>query len=193
MQNRFFAQSWLYGSSLEPDRIAVISADCHSSFDHLAANLDDRFQAAISRVRSGLPTLFSGEYPLVVTHGDLSEMNILADAVTGKITGIVDWAEASFQPFGFALYALDNVVGCLNTDGWVFHDNAEYLRDEFWRVFRSLVGEISTSEMESIQLARLAGLFLRYGIPHIAGHKGVVGIGSPNNGSIQFLDALILG
>jgi len=38
----------------------------------------------------------SREHPVVLTHGDLNEMNILVDPASGRITGVVDWAEASF-------------------------------------------------------------------------------------------------
>lgn len=141
-------------------------------------------------MQENLAALFSTEYPLVVTHGDLSEMNILANPETGEITGIIDWAEAGIQPFGFALYVLDNILGYLTPHGWVVHHTAAPLRDEFWRVVNQLVGGLSQSDMELIQLARLAGLFLRYGIPYRPGRKGVVGIGGSNT-SIKVLDALI--
>ena len=128
---------------------------------------------------------------MVITHGDLSQMNILADPRTGEITGIIDWAEAGIQPFGFALYSLDNILGYLTLNGWVVHSSAEYLRDEFWKTFCKLVGGVSQSEMKLIQLARLAGLFLRYGIPYRPGRKGVVGIGGTKNASLKILEALI--
>jgi hypothetical protein len=129
---------------------------------------------------------------MVITHGDLSEMNILADPRTGEITGIIDWAEAGIQPFGFALYALDNLLGYLTPNGWVTHGTSQYLHDEFWRSFGELVGGVSKSEMECIQLARLAGLFLRYGIPYKPGRKGVVGVGGTKS-TMRILEALIPG
>jgi hypothetical protein len=128
---------------------------------------------------------------MVPTHGDFSERNILANPTTGEITGIIDWAEVGILPFGFALYGLDNLLGYLTPNGWVFHDTADYLRDEFWGVFREAVGAVSQSEMELIQLARQAGLFLRYGIPYKPGRKGVVGVGGTNNTSLKILNGLI--
>lgn len=128
---------------------------------------------------------------MVLTHGDFSERNILADPTTGEITGIIVWAEVGILPFGFALCGLDNLLGYLTPSGWVFHDTAEYLRDEFWRAFRELIGAVSQSEMELIEFARLGGLFLRYGIPYKPGRKGVVGVGGTNNSSRKLLDGLI--
>jgi len=128
---------------------------------------------------------------LVLTHGDFSERNILANPTTGEITGIIDWAEVGILPFGFALYGLDNLLGYLSPSRWVFHDTADYLRDEFWRVFYEVVGGVSQSEMKFIQLARQAGLFLRYGLPYKPGRKGVVGVGGTNNTSLKVLTGLV--
>lgn len=193
METRFFAQSWKSSSRPDRDTISTISQDCQASFNHLASNLPSRFQKTIIQVQESLPALFSGEYPLVITHGDLSEMNILANPSTGEITGIVDWAEAGILPFGFALYALDNILGYSTLTGYVFNSTAKPLRDEFWRMFSELVGGVSPSNMQLIQLARLAGLFLRYGIPYRPGRKGVVGVGGLNSISIHKLDALTQG
>ncbi len=176
----------------DPKSISGSFEDCCSSFDYLGRNLPSRFQNAITQVRDSLPTLFSGEHPFVPTHGDLSERNILANPTTGEITGIIDWAEVGTLPFGFALYGLDNLLGYLTLSGWVFYDTADYLRDDFWRVFREVVGGVSQSDMEYIQLARKAGLFLRYGIPYKPGRKGVVGVGGLNNTSLEMLNGLVL-
>ncbi|KAK8038418.1 hypothetical protein PG994_015185 [Apiospora phragmitis] len=143
---KFFAQSWQYSVSPDTTYRSRISEDCHSDFTYLSSSLPSRFQDTMGRLRKSLPALFSGEYPLVVTHGDLSEKNILADPKTGEITGIIDWAEASIQPFGFALYALDSILGYLSPNGWVFYDTADELRHEFWLVFYNLVGVLSQTE-----------------------------------------------
>lgn len=188
---RFFAQSWQYNADSYVS--SNILEECRSSFDNLITTLPSCLEKTAAWVQQRLPSLFSGKFPLVITHGDLSEMNILADARTGEITGVVDWAEAGIRPFGFSLYALDNLLGYMTPTGWVFHDAATHLRDEFWKAFDELVGGVSDSEMELIQLARLVGLFLRYGRPYAAGHKGVVGVGGASNSSIEFLRALVSG
>lgn len=190
INNRFFTQSWKNCSRLDRNAISVITETCNVSFDDLS--LPAELQQTVRQVQDNLPSLFSGKYPLVVTHGDLSEMNILADPKTGEITGIIDWAEASIQPFGFALYALDNIIGYLTPGGWVFHNNAGLLRDEFWRLFSEMVGGVSQRDMELIRLARLAGLFLRYGLPHKPGRQGVLGVGVSKN-TFQILRALVQG
>ncbi|KAK0749534.1 hypothetical protein B0T18DRAFT_487423 [Schizothecium vesticola] len=184
------AQSWQKGTRPNPKSISAAFEDCCSSFDYLSRNLPSRFQNLITQVRDSLPILFSGEYSLVPTHGDFSERNILANPATGEITGIIDWAEVGVLPFGFALYGLDNMLGYLTPSGWVFNDTADYLWDEFWRVFREAVGGVSQSDMEFIELARQAGLFLRYGLPYKPGRKGVFGVGGTNNTSPKVLTGL---
>lgn len=49
--------------------------------------------------------------PMVLTHGDLSEKNIMVDPVDGRVIGIVNWDNAELLPFGFALYALEHFFG----------------------------------------------------------------------------------
>jgi hypothetical protein len=160
-------------------------------FRYLSDNLPPRFKPSVTQIQSILPMLRSGEHPVVLTHGDLNEMNILVDPASGKITGVVDWAEASFQPFGFALYALDNALGSMGPDGWEYFENADYLKDEFWSTFSRLVGGLSKSRMESIRLARVAGLLIRYGTAYNRGFGGMVGVRDPSDASLRYLDALL--
>jgi len=58
--------------------------------------------------------------PWVLTHQDLSGMNILVDPDTGHITGVVDWADATIEPFGMALWGLESVLGCSGPNGWSY-------------------------------------------------------------------------
>lgn len=105
-----------------------MSAACHARCKHLVSKLPDRYQPWVRKLRSALPALLEQGYPIVPTHGDFNEMNILVDPVTGVITGKVDWSEASMLPFGFSLYALDNCLGSMGANGWRWKDRADELR-----------------------------------------------------------------
>ncbi|KAH8193586.1 hypothetical protein TruAng_012250 [Truncatella angustata] len=153
----FFAQSWHQSTTLDEQAAAVILQDCRTRLDQMLNHLPSRFQKRINQAHELVPKLFAGAYPMVITHGDLSEMNILVHPETGTITGIIDWAEAAFLPFGFALYALDSILGHLTLDGWIFHNGAHILRNEFWAVFHDQVPDLSQQDMENIRLARLTG------------------------------------
>ncbi len=67
-------------------------------------------------------------------------MNILVSPSTGRITGIIDWAEATVSPFGLALYGLENLLGCMGPGGWSYFES----RDEFEQRFRKMLWDCIT-------------------------------------------------
>lgn len=159
----------------------------------LPDELPSRFAPFVAQVQRILPMLRSRKHPVVFTHADLNETNILVNPISGEITGVVDWAEAGFLPFGFALYALDTTLGGMGRKGWKYFNNAEYLRDEFWRAFEGLVGGLPEDVMESIRMARVFGLLVRYGTSFDEGSGKMVGARDSSGGSLRYLDALLLG
>jgi hypothetical protein len=168
--------------------------DCYSWFEYLSikGNLPERFSPALAEVITNLQTLFTKGYPLALTHGDLNEMNILVNHDTGHITGVVDWAEGTILPFGFALYALESTLGNMGSKGWEYFNNAEDLRNEFWIEFSQRVGKLQTATMKAIHIARNAGIFIRYGIAFDSGFEGVVGVrDTRSDDHSQYLDALL--
>ncbi|TVY54804.1 hypothetical protein LCER1_G001721 [Lachnellula cervina] len=78
----------------------------------------------------------------------------------GRLTGLVDWAEAEMLPFGLCLYGLEEILGEMTEGGWEYHDAAEGLRGVFWRALGEGIGE---EEMVRVQMARLAGILLWWG------------------------------
>ncbi|KAK7994517.1 hypothetical protein PG991_016105 [Apiospora marii] len=104
--------------------------------------------------------------PFVLNHGDLSESNILVNKDNGRITGIIDWAEAEVSPFGLSLWGLESLLGYGRKGNFYFYDNAEQLRDEFWRIFEAEIGTaadaLSDEVKHAIKVARMAGLLLSW-------------------------------
>ncbi|KAK7409401.1 hypothetical protein QQX98_008410 [Neonectria punicea] len=90
-QARFFTQSWLSGRPTDPAQVSTTADECAAIFRYLSDNLPSRFKPYVAQIQGILPMLRSGEHPVVLTHGDLNEMNILVDPASGKITGVVDW------------------------------------------------------------------------------------------------------
>jgi len=186
----FFANSWQKSVPTDPKKLIAIAGECNTRLSYLYDSLPERFTPALDEVMGCLPTLLSQTYPLVLTHSDLNEMNILVNTKTGHITGIVDWADATILPFGFTLYALDNALGTMSSRGWQYFRNAEYLRDEFWWRFEQLA-KLSKSDMGTIQLARKAGVLFRYGIPYNSSFTGMVGVYGAGGDDYCYLDALL--
>ncbi|KAF4983608.1 hypothetical protein FZEAL_1017 [Fusarium zealandicum] len=94
----------------------------------------------LSKLIESLPSLFSQDYPQVLTHGDFSVTNILVDENKFEITGIVDWSLAAVMPFGMDLDMLFIASGFMTRRGW--HDYAckPLLQDTFWNEFWAVSG-----------------------------------------------------
>ncbi|KAM0512612.1 hypothetical protein ACHAPE_008636 [Trichoderma viride] len=102
-----------------------------------------------------------------VTHGDLLPGNMMVDAETGHLTGLIDWAEAEWLPFGMALYGVEEVLGedrpC-SEGGFRYFDDHEELRRLFWDEFLSFIRRDGTNSDDRLGLLRKAGAARRLGI-----------------------------
>ncbi|QRC92306.1 hypothetical protein JI435_024400 [Parastagonospora nodorum SN15] len=122
------------------------------------APLRDLAQSTLAKVQR------LDDYLVVLNHGDLIPSNILVDEDTWVITGLVDWAEAEYLPFGTCLYGLENLLGCSGTaGGYVYYENEAQLRDMFWKCLFEAVPELKTGEHD-VRTMRDLGVLLWYGI-----------------------------
>lgn len=64
------------------------------------------------------------DLPKCLSHGDLLPSNLLVDTETGRLTGVVDWAEAEVLPFGMALYGIERLLGWIQQPTTEDTDNA---------------------------------------------------------------------
>jgi hypothetical protein len=113
------------------------------------------------------------EYPVVLNHGDLIPSNILVDEETWAITGLIDWAEAEYLPFGTCLYGLENLLGYVSPPSaslpggnisptFVYYDNAPDLRQLFWAHLFEAVPEMKLRQ-DDLKTMRDVGVLLWYG------------------------------
>jgi hypothetical protein len=118
------------------------------------------------------------EYPVVLNHGDLIPSNIVVDEDTWEITGLVDWAEAEYLPFGTCLYGLENLLGYIphpaisspedssRSDdpplAFVYYDSVPDLRELFWERLFEAVPEMKTRQ-DDVKTMRDVGVLLWYG------------------------------
>lgn len=173
----------------EPHRSEHSLADIQNKLDKLARQLPSRFSGIISKIREELPAIFAPGYPLALTHADLCEMNIIVNAKTGGINGIVDWAEAKVLPFGMSLWGIRNMLGTMNSSGWHYHRNSSRLEALFWDTFYGHVGKVSDDDKHAMKIAERAGLVLRYGFTW---EDGIFERpANEQDSSIRYLDAFL--
>ncbi|KAF4439742.1 Mus38-like protein [Fusarium austroafricanum] len=121
---RYFARCW---SSSQPVDLQF-QAEKQEVIRKRLARLAEESPSTIlsnsmlSKLIEILPSLFSQDYPQVLTHGDFSVTNILVDEDKFEITGIVDWSLATVMPFVMDLDILFLTTGFMTKDGW--HDYA---------------------------------------------------------------------
>lgn len=125
-------------------------------------------RAFASRVQKSAHVL--KRLPVVLVHGDLLPTNIMVDAATFSINGLVDWSESELLPFGICLYGLDHLLGFMDRQsdgtprGFVYYDQAAGLRELFWETLRSAVPALESEEVrEAVQVSRDTGVLLWYG------------------------------
>lgn len=187
---RFFAQAWNKGQYATHENTSALGARFRSNFDLLKNTLPERFQAKLREVDGGQRAILANDYPWVLAPSDLSQTNLLIDDGTGHVTGILDWSQAEFLPFGIALAGIEDVFGWMDKGGWHYFSNHDELKALFWSTFYELTDmEEVHQHWNSIQEARLVGMFFGHGL--IYDHNGEVvrGVDDSIVTRIPYLDA----
>ncbi|KAJ5494021.1 hypothetical protein N7463_010108, partial [Penicillium fimorum] len=161
---RFFANSWV-NRPTEPYVPEHSLVDLQDQLDLLLQQLPSRFAEVISKLREELPTIFTPTYPLVLTHYDLCGMNIIVNPEAGGITGVVYWAEAMVLPFDIPLWGFYNMLGIMNSSGWISND-----------------------DKHAMKIAERVGLVIRFGFTWKDGAERPV---NEQDSSIRYLDAFL--
>jgi hypothetical protein len=130
----------------------------------LARNLPDaalrqRAQTVLEKIQS----INADSYPVVLTHGDLIPSNILVHEHTWRVTGLVDWAEAEYLPFGTCLYGLEHLLGYMpSASQFVYYGSASRLRELFWECLWEAVPELK-ARRDEVMTMRDLGVLLWHG------------------------------
>ncbi|KAI1912747.1 hypothetical protein LOZ61_003185 [Ophidiomyces ophidiicola] len=114
---QYFASAWLHPQDVPQAKRKENQEQISKKLFVLNSALPPRYCTLISSLQADLRQLYSPIYPQVLTHGDLNAMNTLVMPVTGQISGLVDWAEASILPFGMGLYGLEIMLGNKDSQG----------------------------------------------------------------------------
>ncbi|KAH9890326.1 hypothetical protein F4778DRAFT_773218 [Xylariomycetidae sp. FL2044] len=108
-------------------------------------------QATLKELDDKLNELYESPYPQVLTHGDLSMVNILIDPDTHAITGLVDWSRASVAPFGLELRAFRMSCGIMNRLGWNDFQCRPRMEALFWEEFFSATEITDPKEQANVR------------------------------------------
>jgi len=145
-----------------------VGATMISRLERLASELPDAYLR--ERARETMRAIQRmEEYPVVLNHGDLIPSNILVDQNTWEITGLVDWAEAEYLPFGTCLYGLEYLLGNMtislpgSAPKWTYFNGATRLRELFWARLIDAAPK-SEARMDDVRMMRDMGVLLWHGI-----------------------------
>ncbi|KAK6075758.1 hypothetical protein SCUP234_07559 [Seiridium cupressi] len=187
------ATSWSHRRLREavPEK-GVVGSSIHWRLGLLESRLPDRFKKFASSVHQRLEDIES--FPWVLSHGDLIPANILVCPETGRILGLLDWAEAEWLPFGTGLYGLEELLG-EETDGhFEYYSEARQLRALFWSELLSAIPALSREPqvLETIRQAQILGILFWHGIAFDDGKLDRVVEESIDDQEIQRLDTFLL-
>jgi len=158
---RFSASAWVNKPAIKEPSSSL--EEYSRVLDQVSDGLPERIRLKLDEIRKDLPSIFRTGYPMALQHDDFLENNFHVNEATGHITGVVDWAAAIIAPFGVSLGGLEIILGVQTSSCWHFHPNHMELREHFWDTFYQEVGQISADDRQSMEVARLFGLFRTHG------------------------------
>ena len=155
----FYAEAWKKAHPLVDGTID----DFRAKLEILHRTMSARYTPVVERLQKDMDQAIS-QMPWVLTHQDLASMNMLVDTDTGRLTGIADWVDADIEPFGMALWGLEDILGSSGPDGWSWVGDTAPLRSVFREAFFAEIGErLSDEKCIAIDQVRDLGLLLRWG------------------------------
>ena len=99
--------------------------------------------------------------PKVLTHNDFRENNLIVHAQTYHLLGVIDWREATIEPFGVNLYSMQLLMGRFHLrDGVIRYDDYDALHSKFWEVLEKETSGWNGDDTNrrSVELAMVLGL-----------------------------------
>jgi hypothetical protein len=158
---RFYIQAWKTPQNPSKERVLCVRQECKTKLKELANTSSASLLTHVKQADEALDEIL--QLPWVLTHEDLSSMNLLLDPTTGNLRGVVDWADAAIWPFGIALWGLESVLGYGGPDGWTWlDDEPRSHRRMFARTLQRAL-HLPAGDLVTIERARKLGLLLRYG------------------------------
>ncbi|KZF19139.1 hypothetical protein L228DRAFT_241817 [Xylona heveae TC161] len=158
----FFALTWKSPQKVNQDYKNKLRQTYTKELQLLLHSLPSRFHQSVQKCLDSMDAIFS--LPMVLLHRDFGTCNVMVDATSCHLTGVLDWAEAEICPFGLNLHSLQAFTGALHLkNGWRRYEDYEARQNTFWGTFRDEVGGLSEETVRTIKMARVMGLLLSSG------------------------------
>ena len=190
---RFHSQAWSHARTrVQVEPKGAVGSSLRWRLDVMASSLPGRFRRLASRLLPVLPNIEG--LPWTLSHGDFLPSNILVDQKTGETTGLLDWAEAEWLPFGVGMYGLEELLGEAREGQFVYYPEADKLRCLFWNEIKTQIPELhgDHGQLRAVTEAQLFGVLLWHGIAFDDGKLNRVVEEGTDDGEIQRLDAFSL-
>lgn len=171
----------------------LVGSSMEWRLDLMHSEIPVRFQPLVSTLKQALGGIEN--LPWIMSHGDFLPANIMVDPSTGRIVGLLDWAEAEWLPFGVGIYGLEELLGEEDVDGhFRYYPEARQLRGLFWDELISLVPELVSKPdvLKTVKAAQVFGILLWHAIAFDDGRLDRVVQEGVDDGEIQRLDMFLL-
>ncbi|KAI0114901.1 hypothetical protein F4814DRAFT_297643 [Daldinia grandis] len=187
------ATSWDHAISHSDvqEKMTVGSSLCWR-MELMAENLPSRFRGIAKSVLADLPEIEA--LPWTLSHGDFLPSNVMVCPESGKMLGLLDWAEAEYLPFGVGMYGVQELLGEDKNGHFIYYPEAKHLRNLFWAELLSQLPELlrNSKRVGLIRKAQVLGIFLWHGIAFDDGKLDRTVEDGKDDGEIERLDAFLL-
>ncbi|KAI1457653.1 hypothetical protein F4805DRAFT_168713 [Annulohypoxylon moriforme] len=187
------ATTWAHARSNESIQDKkMVGSSLRWRLELMAKKLPPRFRGIAKSVLLDLSKIEA--LPWVLSHGDFLPSNIMVHPKTGNLTGLVDWTEGEFLPFGVGMYGLQELLGEDRDGHFIYYPEAKYLQKLFWAELFSNIPELSRDARRAglIRKAQILGIFLWHGIAFDNGKLDRAVEEGKDDGEIERLDAFLL-
>ncbi|KAI1375009.1 hypothetical protein F4677DRAFT_150769 [Hypoxylon crocopeplum] len=187
------ATSWAHQISKEGIQgKRTVGSSIRWRLELMANKLPSRFRGIAKSILFDLPEIES--LPWTLSHGDFLPSNIIVSPRSGKLSGLIDWAEAEFLPFGIGMYGLQELLGEDRDGHFVYYSEAKYLRNLFWKELMSDLPDLALNarRVALVRKAQILGILLWHGIAFDNGKLDRVVEDGKDDGEVERLDAFLL-
>ncbi|KAI5924870.1 hypothetical protein F4810DRAFT_99401 [Camillea tinctor] len=159
------AKSWVHRKTAKelPEK-RTVGSSLQWRLELMNEALPKRFRRITRSLLVSLPEIQA--LPWTFSHGDFLPSNIMVCPESGKLLGLLDWAEAEFLPFGVGMYGLEELIGEDKGGRFIYYPEAKHLRCLFWSELSRALPELAQDArlLTLVKKAQILGILLWHGI-----------------------------